>query len=394
MKKHWLRYSLIAVVVVGVVLVFWRADQRLSLTGILDDARLTTDALPELLQRLREFHRVVTRDGEKLLEVWAKEASYYRDSKAVVIRGPRMDFYEGGKKAASISGNEGRVYLDGNDVTAVELEGNIRVAISRFILTAESVSYQRTEHLLLVPGPVAIRSADLRLKGGDLELDLAGRRLLFEDGVEARVFSNRRQWSHPPPEPSGPAATETVPYVAVDRAGSPKSAPAPPLVADDARESDEKPDVISSFADVMRKLEFSKLPEDLEFRSRRMMFDYNAGRLECSGDVMVVHSGVKLDTDQLFLGFLPGQPREVETATARGNVRVTRGDETASGKLAVYNSENATIVLSKNARLGSGKSSLSGEEVIVYLDEKKATIRRGDSPVKGLLHSDTLDELE
>jgi lipopolysaccharide export system protein LptA len=55
------------------------------------------------------------------------------------------------------------------------------------------------------------------------------------------------------------------------------------------------------------------------------------------------------------------------------------GNETAQGGRAEYDPATATIVLSQKARLGSGPNSLSGEKVVVYLNERRAVVLGSDT---------------
>ena len=139
---------------------------------------------------------------------------------------------------------------------------------------------------------------------------------------------------------------------------------------------------LSSVAELASNLRLTNVPHPIDVRADSLRFDYGAGRLDYSGNVQVEHGGVTIRADELSVAFTPGAERRLDRITARGKVQVRRADESAFGGLAVYDPGAATIVLSDNARLGSGPNLLPGERVVVYLDEGRATVE-GDGSGAG-----------
>lgn len=161
-------------------------------TGALTPSTETTLAalgehLPQLLQRIRNFHRVVTRDGERVLEISADEASYYKDQRAVVITRPRVVFYDAGERVASVTGLEGRLVIEGNDVEAVRLEGDVALELGRFVLEAGNLNYDHAAGTIEVDGPGRIEAPDLTLAGADLVVDVGKGSLSLGGGVTMRI---------------------------------------------------------------------------------------------------------------------------------------------------------------------------------------------------------------
>jgi LPS export ABC transporter protein LptC len=183
-KRLYLRALFVAIVAVSIPALFLRSGGRVSLDNVLDVSRFRDKALPELLQRIRDFHRVVTRNGQRLLEVSAKEASYFKGERGVEIVEPKLVFYDDGEKTGWISGKRGRVYLAGNDVESVELSGAVELKLAQFEVTAEKLVYRRDEDLIIAPGHAVIRSAELVLSGQGLTLDLHSRKLRVDAEVD------------------------------------------------------------------------------------------------------------------------------------------------------------------------------------------------------------------
>lgn len=154
---------------------------------MLDPSRFSMENLPELLQRIRNFDRVITREGRKVLQVSAKEASYFKNDRAVEIVEPRVVFYEKGEVAGEVSAERGRLYLDGTEVQAVEVLGTVLFEIGRLRLTAENLSYDRAANRILVRGLARIDAAELTLSGTDLSVDMLERSGVMSGSVHMVV---------------------------------------------------------------------------------------------------------------------------------------------------------------------------------------------------------------
>jgi lipopolysaccharide export system protein LptA len=137
-------------------------------------------------------------------------------------------------------------------------------------------------------------------------------------------------------------------------------------------------DVLGSVAGLARNLELADVPSPIDISADRLEFDYDEGLLRYQGNVTVAHAGITIRSSSLDVSFEPDGKRRLKRITARGSVEVLRGKETASGELAEYDPTAATIVLSQQARLGSGPNSLAGERVVVYLDEGRAVVQGRD----------------
>lgn len=184
MKRSTLRALLIAAVVISVPLVFLRARDRPRLDELIDVSRLDGKALPELLQRIRDFHRVVTRDGKKLLEVSATEASYFRDSSGIQVLEPSLIFFNDGERVGQISGDRGLLTLSGNDVESVKMTGDVALVLVQFEIRADSLTYERARNQIVADGPAVIRSPEVEVAGTGMTLDLASRTLRVDSAVD------------------------------------------------------------------------------------------------------------------------------------------------------------------------------------------------------------------
>src|SRR5262249_14428149 len=106
MKKH-LRRIVVALVVIafggGTYLVgqtLWRQRQA-------DLTRVAVEMLPNVAQRIQDFHRVRVRNGEKAWEVSAREANYYEADSIVVVSDPVVSLFGKDGQVVAVRGKEG-----------------------------------------------------------------------------------------------------------------------------------------------------------------------------------------------------------------------------------------------------------------------------------------------
>jgi LPS export ABC transporter protein LptC len=184
MRRLYVRIVFIAAIASGIALIFLNTSPQVDLNKVLDISRLQPEHLPELLQRIRDFHRIVTRDGKKLLEVSAKEASYFRNEKAIEILEPKLVFYDEGRRVGAITGGRGYLLMDGNKVESVELSGQAEFQLMQFVVKAESIEYHKATDQVVTSGPTEVTSDEIELKGHNLTFDLSARTLNVNADVD------------------------------------------------------------------------------------------------------------------------------------------------------------------------------------------------------------------
>jgi LPS export ABC transporter protein LptC len=176
MRKH-LRLAVIGVVVLllgglGFLVARSMVEQRqqeLMQAGL--------DLLPEVAQRIQDFHRVETRDGRKVWEVAAREAQYLEERQEVVVKEPMVRLYMKDGRTVGLSGVAGRVRLAGREVRQVELDGAIELQFAGYVARTERAVYERTTDRISSPGAVEISGRELELKGDRMEVDVGAQRL-------------------------------------------------------------------------------------------------------------------------------------------------------------------------------------------------------------------------
>ncbi|MFN2425375.1 MAG: LPS export ABC transporter periplasmic protein LptC [Candidatus Binatia bacterium] len=181
-RRAW-RYLLAATLVLALAGLGLSLSRRVGAPGLLEPSFLATHALPELLQRIRNFHRVITREGRKVLEVSAREASYFKNDKAIEILDPKVVFYEGGERVGEVSATKGRLYLDGTEVNSVEVSGNVLFEIGRLRVVTEHLTYDRSTDLIHAKGQARVEAAELSLAGTDMTVNMLDRSVVIASQV-------------------------------------------------------------------------------------------------------------------------------------------------------------------------------------------------------------------
>jgi len=134
-------------------------------------------------------------------------------------------------------------------------------------------------------------------------------------------------------------------------------------------------------------LSFGSSREPVSVTADTLEFDYRTRVLKYSGKVVVTQADMKLESDTLTV-LLEQQEVEnrVKEVTAEGTVRLSKGTRWATGGRAVFDQAQNTVVLSKNAVLHDGLNEVSGDRVVVYLDQERSIVEGGGGRVTALLY--------
>jgi LPS export ABC transporter protein LptC len=184
MQRSRLRVALLAVVVAalaGIGLATW---QNVTARKPHTVADLGADFLPDVAQHIQNFRRVKLKDGKAVWEVQAEDAQYTDGDGTVVIHKPKVTFYlEGGERRAELVGAEGRLTLDGKELAAVTLTGEVVLVIDQLEFRAAEARYDHANDRIEAPGIVTIRGKTLDVRGHGLEVDVTPRRVRLLDDV-------------------------------------------------------------------------------------------------------------------------------------------------------------------------------------------------------------------
>src|SRR5438477_2709933 len=148
MRRTRLRAALLVVVGAALAGIGYLVSRNVASHRVRTLRDLGTDFLPQVAQRIQNFHRVKVENGRAVWEITAKDAQYFEQDDAIIVVEPRMTFFmkeEG--RAAHLSGTEGRITLAGHDVSKLTLRGAVAVRLDDLELDTEEATYDRTQDL-------------------------------------------------------------------------------------------------------------------------------------------------------------------------------------------------------------------------------------------------------
>ena len=165
-----------------------------------------------------------------------------------------------------------------------------------------------------------------------------------------------------------------------------------PIAGEEKASNTEQPGKTAPGTSLIDSLSFTSRREPIHIRSHDLEFLYNEKRIIYRGDVVATQGDVTVKSDLLTVTYeepttedgtsLPQSEsvtsrQRLKEIVAEGNVEITTQDRRATGKKVVFNEANRTVVLSGNAVLRKGTNQVTGEQVTVFLDEKRSVVEGG-----------------
>ena len=152
---------------------------------------LGQDFLPQVAQRIQNFHRVKREHGRTVWEITAREARYFEQDNQIVVLEPRVTFFmkEEGRQA-HLRGAEGRITLQGREMSAITLRGSVVVQLDDMELQTEEATYDRGKDLITSPGDVAIHGRTLDVHGKGMEVQVGPQHVRLLAAVHTVVHND------------------------------------------------------------------------------------------------------------------------------------------------------------------------------------------------------------
>jgi len=112
----------------------------------------------------------------------------------------------------------------------------------------------------------------------------------------------------------------------------------------------------------------------VSFDAGSIDFDDRANRVVLSGGVTVKQAGLSVRSNRMLANYTDDGSLDVQRITANGGVVVTRGNERASGDVAVYDFNKRIITMAGNVSLSRGGDTLNGGRLVIDLASGLSTI--------------------
>jgi lipopolysaccharide export system protein LptA len=132
-------------------------------------------------------------------------------------------------------------------------------------------------------------------------------------------------------------------------------------------------------------LSFSSKRDPISVVADGLEFDYRTRVLTYKGGVEVVQGDIKMQSQTLRVVLDDHAENRVKEVVAEGNVRVSKGARWATGGRAEFDQAKQTVVLSNDAVVHDGSNEVSGDRIVVYLNENRSVVEGGSGRVRAVL---------
>ncbi|BDI59953.1 LptA/OstA family protein [Qipengyuania nanhaisediminis] len=112
----------------------------------------------------------------------------------------------------------------------------------------------------------------------------------------------------------------------------------------------------------------------VSFDAGNIALDDRANRVVLTGGVTVSQAGLTVRSNRMLAAYSDDGTLDVERITANGGVVVTRGNERASGDVAVYDFNRRVITMAGNVALSRGGDRLTGGRLVIDLASGLSTV--------------------
>lgn len=112
----------------------------------------------------------------------------------------------------------------------------------------------------------------------------------------------------------------------------------------------------------------------VDFSADRIEVQDRADRVVVTGNVQVTQAGLTMTAQRLTVAYHNAGGVEIDRLDASGGVTVTRGDERASGSVAIYDLNRKLITLIGNVQLNQGANRLAGSRLVIDLTSGRSTV--------------------
>lgn len=108
--------------------------------------------------------------------------------------------------------------------------------------------------------------------------------------------------------------------------------------------------------------------QPVNYAADRIELQDRQDRVVLSGDVVIQQGDLRLTAARTTVAYSDTGTLRIQRIDATGGVTVTRGNERASGNVAVYDFNRRVIVLSGNVALRRGSDTLDGGRLVIDLN--------------------------
>lgn len=183
-----LRWLVVALLIVVMATGAWLVQRGVVARRQADQLRTIVEVLPNVAQRIQNFHRVKVENGRKVWEVSAREAQYLESEEVVVVDAPVVEVFLKDGRTVGLRGAGGKVFLKARELQRVELEGDIDVQFGEYSLHTDTARYEADRGVIVAPGAVRLAGSSFELHGEQMEFNVAAQQLVISERVQTTMW--------------------------------------------------------------------------------------------------------------------------------------------------------------------------------------------------------------
>ncbi len=151
------------------------------------------DYVPEAALQIKDFRRTKIEKGQKVWELFGEEARYLKTEKEVVIKKPRMIFYQKDNTSIEATGDDGHLWLTDKEgeMEKAQFQGGVQVNYRGFVLNTEEVLYLKSKNQMVLPGKVNVKGDGMELEGVGMEINLDDEKMRLLQKVRTKLVPER-----------------------------------------------------------------------------------------------------------------------------------------------------------------------------------------------------------
>lgn len=180
--KRRIKFTLAAVVLLGVSAVAWSFFQFHSARGKLEQA--VPEIAAKAVMALSNVSQTATRDGVVQWKLDAASAELEADTGKMILQSPEVLFFMEDGTEIHMTALQGTLHTRSNDM---DIEGNVSLRNSRYTLKTDTLSYNHERRILQAGTTVHISGEALQLTAATMTYDLNTNQAVFEGRVKGTL---------------------------------------------------------------------------------------------------------------------------------------------------------------------------------------------------------------
>jgi LPS export ABC transporter protein LptC len=151
--------------------------------------------MPDAALQIKDFHRAQVDGERKVWEVFGEEAKYLKAEGQLVLKKPRIFFYQKDDSTVEATGENGTLWIEEGqgDMQKAQLLGDVEVNFRGYVLRTGEILYFKNTNQMLLPGRVSVRGAGMELDGAHMEVSLDDEKMRLNRDVKTKVEPEQLQ---------------------------------------------------------------------------------------------------------------------------------------------------------------------------------------------------------